>query len=79
MRPIPKKKKIKLSKVAWERQRQELWKDCHHCRQCGCYLQLENAIPHHIKFKSQGGGDEAENVMIVCSVCHAELHGIKIR
>jgi hypothetical protein len=79
MRPQPKTKRKRLSKRKWEAQRAALWNDCNHCRECGCYLQLEQAIPHHIKFRSQGGGDEKENVKIVCSICHAKLHGIKVR
>ena len=76
LRSHPKKKRIKLSRKAWERQRVRLWEDCRHCRECGCYLMLEQAIPHHIVFRSQGGGDEAENVLIVCNRCHEKLHGI---
>ena len=72
----PKHKRVKLSKPKWEQQRIRLWKDCRHCRECGCYLSVEQAIPHHIKFRSQGGGDEAENVLIVCDKCHKKLHGI---
>jgi 5-methylcytosine-specific restriction endonuclease McrA len=76
LRSLPKPKRIRLSKRAWELQRVRLWEDNHHCRECGCYLMLEQAIPHHIVFRSQGGGD-VDNVLIVCDKCHKALHGIK--
>jgi len=29
---------------------------------------------HHIKFRSQGGGDEVENNIALCRVCHDMAH-----
>jgi len=29
---------------------------------------------HHIKFRSDGGGHEAENIMVLCEICHLKAH-----
>jgi hypothetical protein len=35
-----------------------------------------DVTPHHLKFRSHGGGDEAENVVSLCVWCHLEgIHG----
>lgn len=33
---------------------------------------------HHVTFRSQGGGDEPENVLWLCHVCHGEQHGLRV-
>ena len=33
---------------------------------------------HHIVFRSQGGSDEAENLITLCHTCHTDLHSGKI-
>jgi hypothetical protein len=38
----------------------------------GCYGQATQK--HHRKLRSQGGGDEAENLLSVCASCHREIH-----
>lgn len=36
--------------------------------------------PHHLKFRSQGGGDDLENLTSLCTWCHLEgVHGGRIR
>jgi 5-methylcytosine-specific restriction endonuclease McrA len=32
---------------------------------------------HHVKFRSQGGGDVAHNLMWLCRYCHDLAHGIR--
>lgn len=34
---------------------------------------------HHIIFRSQGGSDEAENLITLCHTCHSALHAGKIK
>jgi len=35
-----------------------------------------DVTPHHLTFRSRGGGEEAENLSSVCSTCHLDLvHG----
>ena len=30
--------------------------------------------PHHIIFKSQGGDDSVENLILLCNICHRFMH-----
>lgn len=42
------------------------------CRGCGrAYTQV-----HHITFRSQGGSDEADNLVCLCDRCHNRAHGL---
>lgn len=39
-----------------------------------------DVTPHHLKFRSRGGGDEPENLTSLCVWCHLEgVHGGRIR
>lgn len=39
-----------------------------------------DVTPHHLRFQSQGGGHEDENVAALCSWCHLEgIHGGRIK
>ncbi len=39
-----------------------------------------DVTPHHLKFRSQGGGDEPENLASLCVWCHLEgVHGGRLR
>jgi len=42
---------------------------CENCRNQRAWLG-----PHHIIFRSQGGGDEDENLISLCQSCHYEAH-----
>lgn len=33
---------------------------------------------HHKTFRSQGGDDEASNLLWCCIYCHSEQHGIRV-
>ena len=50
-----------------------LARDRHRCRRPGCsnsrYLEI-----HHIRPRSQGGGNEPENLVTLCSACHQLVH-----
>ena len=44
-----------------------------------CELCYHTDLPlhlHHLKFRSQGGADTAENLKHICVVCHDAAHGI---
>ena len=41
------------------------------CRGCGGITQSE---VHHIKFRSQGGKDKADNLIWLCGDCHRSAH-----
>jgi 5-methylcytosine-specific restriction endonuclease McrA len=55
------------------RRRAVLLRDGHRCRVRGCgrasFLEI-----HHLKARSRGGGNREENLIAICSTCHAHLH-----
>jgi hypothetical protein len=53
-------------------------RDGYRCRSPVC--NRRDVTPHHLRFRSRGGGDEPENVATVCSWCHLfGIHGGRIR
>ena len=53
-------------------------RDGYCCRSPVC--SRRDVTPHHLRFRSQGGGDEPDNVASVCSWCHLfGIHGGRIR
>jgi 5-methylcytosine-specific restriction endonuclease McrA len=46
-------------------------RDCWRCRHCKSRGPLH---PHHLKYKSQGGGDELSNLITLCFICHRAHH-----
>jgi len=53
-------------------QEQVLTRDNWTCQVCGRWT---DQVPHHIKFRSQGGQDEIENLVTLCFDCHYGFHG----
>ncbi len=45
------------------------------CALCGCHdtLQIHHAVP-----RGEGGSDFPENLITLCSKCHAQAHGIDV-
>ena len=54
-----------------ELQRQVLRRDGWRCQFCGS---MQNLQVHHLKFRSQSGGDEEQNLITLCAECHARAH-----
>lgn len=50
-------------------------RDGYRCRHCRDTFQVD---PHHIKFRSAGGGDTKENVALLCRCCHDLVHGYRL-
>ena len=50
-----------------------LERDNWRCRKCGEEA-LEALTLHHVKYRSHGGGHEAENLCTVCWPCHRLIH-----
>ena len=48
-----------------------LARDRYRCLSCGTYVE---GSPHHYVFQSVGGGDEEENLVTLCWVCHEKVH-----
>lgn len=47
------------------------------CGLCGCNsnVPLER---HHKIYRSQGGSNDADNLILLCKVCHGAAHGLKV-
>ena len=52
--------------------RQVLERDGWRCQVCGGMQHLQ---VHHLKFRSQSGGDVEQNLITLCAECHAQMHG----
>jgi 5-methylcytosine-specific restriction endonuclease McrA len=63
---------LRLDSVSYERLRQQvLRRDSWRCQSCGTMSNLE---VHHKKFRSHSGHDSEENLITLCSTCHASVH-----
>jgi 5-methylcytosine-specific restriction endonuclease McrA len=52
-------------------QRQVLERDGWRCQTCGSMQRLQ---VHHLRFRSQSGSDVEQNLITLCSNCHARIH-----
>ena len=53
-------------------------RDSHTCQCCKGKHKDSKLEVHHIIFRSQGGSDEADNLITLCHTCHKALHNGKI-
>jgi 5-methylcytosine-specific restriction endonuclease McrA len=68
----PKSPRLRLdSKSYSELHRQVLERDGWRCQVCGS---MQNLQVHHLKFRSQSGGDVEQNLITLCGECHAQMH-----
>ena len=69
----PKAARLPLDPVSYESLRQLiLRRDGWRCQSCGAMSNLEL---HHREFRSHSGSDSEENLITLCSTCHASVHG----
>ena len=69
----PKPVRVRLDPVSYEKLRQQvLRRDGWRCQSCGTMSNLE---VHHQKFRSRSGQDTEENLLTLCTACHACVHG----
>ncbi len=62
----------RLDPAEYERLRSQiLHRDGWRCQFCGAMSNLE---VHHQIFRSQGGSDSKQNLITLCSNCHARIH-----
>ena len=54
-------------------------RDKHTCQHCKGKTKDSSLHVHHIVFRSNGGSDEAENLITLCKVCHERLHKGEIK
>jgi len=69
---LPKVAPTRLDLLMYETLRQEiLRRDGWRCQFCGSMSNLE---VHHKEFRSHAGSDSEENLITLCSDCHARAH-----
>lgn len=65
--------RLRLDPGSYEVLRLEvLRRDDWRCQSCGVMASLE---VHHQEFRSHSGADSLENLITLCSACHARVHG----
>lgn len=69
--PAPPKKTRKARKTNEQARQDAINRDSAKCVECGATEHLE---VHHIRYRSQDGTDELDNLVTLCAVCHAEKH-----
>jgi 5-methylcytosine-specific restriction endonuclease McrA len=68
----PKAAPSRLDPFSYENLRQQiLRRDDWRCQSCGAMSNLE---VHHRMFRSHSGADSEENLITLCTACHAAVH-----
>ena len=68
----PKRARLSLDPEMYEKLRtQVLDRDSWRCQSCGTMSNLE---VHHKEFRSHTGDDSSQNLMTLCTTCHATVH-----
>jgi 5-methylcytosine-specific restriction endonuclease McrA len=68
----PKPMPLRLDPALYETLRQQiLRRDGWRCQLCGT---LSNLEIHHKRFRSHSGHDSEENLVTLCTQCHAHIH-----
>jgi HNH endonuclease len=68
----PKRKRVRLDPELYDDLRQQvLCRDSWRCQSCGTMSGLE---VHHKEFRSQFGDDSEQNLITLCTACHASVH-----
>ena len=64
--------RLRLDPTSYESLRQQvLHRDSWRCQLCGMMSNLE---VHHKEFRSHSGDDSEQNLITLCSACHASMH-----
>jgi 5-methylcytosine-specific restriction endonuclease McrA len=70
---LAKKVRVKLARPEYGELRQRvLRRDAWRCQFCGSSKNLE---VHHQQFRSHSGEDKEDNLITLCTNCHASRHG----
>jgi 5-methylcytosine-specific restriction endonuclease McrA len=68
----PRAARLRLDPLSYESLRQQiLRRDDWRCQFCGTMSNLE---VHHREFRSHSGADSEENLITLCTACHARAH-----
>ncbi len=69
----PKRPPVRLEPPLYDQLRNHvLQRDGWRCQACGTMSNLE---VHHKEFRSHSGADAKENLITLCTACHARVHG----
>jgi 5-methylcytosine-specific restriction endonuclease McrA len=73
MTPVrPKRGRLQLAIEMYDKLRQQvLLRDGWRCQSCGAMSNLE---VHHKEFRSHSGDDTEQNLITLCTSCHATVH-----
>jgi len=78
--PKPNRERLPRNSKAWKDRVKEIFeRDGYQCQNCHKMLTKETLAPHHIKSVGAGGGDEPDNLISLCAVCHEGVHRGNIR
>jgi 5-methylcytosine-specific restriction endonuclease McrA len=70
---IQKRPRLKLTPEGYAAlRRQVLERDGWRCQVCGSSAELQ---VHHLQRRSKLGGDQNENLIVLCAECHRRQHG----
>jgi 5-methylcytosine-specific restriction endonuclease McrA len=70
----PKVPRLRLDAASYENLRQQvLRRDNWRCQSCG---RMSNLEVHHKELRSHLGDDSHENLITLCTVCHASTHHV---
>ena len=74
MREIrPRTPRFRLDPASYETLRRHvLQRDAWRCQMCGAMSNLE---VHHQQYRSHAGEDSKLNLITLCAICHAFVHG----
>ena len=76
----PKPERLKLSRKDWLDQKHKLYlREFGLCQGCGRWINLAESHAHHIKTRGAGGGDELENLALLCWKCHRAVHDGRLK
>ena len=65
-------RRLRLDRVSYETLRQQvLRRDGWRCQSCGAMSNLEI---HHKQFRSHSGDNSEQNLITLCTTCHANAH-----
>jgi len=68
----PNASRLQLDPLSYESLRQQiLRRDGWRCQSCGT---MSNLDVHHREFRSHSGADSGENLITLCTACHARVH-----
>ena len=67
--------------TAWQVLRATVYdRDLGRCRVCHVPVKFQSAYPwdightHHLTYRSRGGADRVENLVLLCGECHSDVH-----